>query len=233
MSSQYYTVVCSLPRISAHFKIEETPISRLQLEKRLKLLPAEKYTVAFTLEFLMWTSWFMPYHSVTDLRNAFQDVVRTQSPFLRDMLIWFFDLRSVIAALRMRNDTKEPPENSQEYWITQWEHKLIRNWSEPDFGLKAIYPWFPKMTQDIARKDTVAVEQFLLASIWKYLSVIETGHYFDFEAIIIYVLRWNIIHYWSQFNKEKALTCLNELSNLLLSQQLPKEVILNDKGSVS
>lgn len=230
MTSQYYTVVCSLPKMNSHFKIEKTPISWPQLEKRLKLLPVDKYNVVLKIEFLVWTSWFMPHKPVPELRNVFQNLLSTQSAFLRTMLLWFFDLRSIISALRMRNEKKDPPEHSQEYWITQWNHKLIQNWSEPDFGLKAIYPWLPKIAQEIARKNTVSVEQFLLSYIWNYLSIIETGHYFDFEAIIIYVLRWNIIHYWSKFNKENALNCLNELSNLILSKQLSKEAIWNDKG---
>ncbi|KTD10819.1 V-type ATP synthase subunit A [Legionella gratiana] len=228
MTDQYYTVVCSLPRMKAQFQIEETPISRLQLEKRLKLLPVDKYTLAFTVESLAWTSWFMPQQSVADLRNVFQRVIDSESVFLRDILIWFFDLRSILAAVRMRNDKKEPPENPKECWITRWNYKLLRNWNELDFGLKSIYPWLPKVAVDIAKKDTVAVEKFLLSYIWKYLSMCERGHYFDFEAIIIYLLRWNIIQYWSQFNKVNALNQLNELSNLLLN-----EVILNDKGSVS
>jgi hypothetical protein len=219
--------------MNAQFKIQETPISRLQLEKRLKLLPVDKYTLAFTVESLIWTSWFMPQQSVTDLRNVFQSVIDTQSIFLRDTLMWFFDLRSILAALRMRNEKKEPPENPQECWITRWNHKLLKNWNELDFGLKSIYPWLPKVAADIAKKDTAAVEQFLLSYIWKYLSILETGHYFDFEAIIIYLLRWNIIHYWSQFNKINALNQLNELSNLLLNEKRLNEVILNDKGSVS
>ncbi|MCW8445525.1 DUF2764 domain-containing protein [Fluoribacter gormanii] len=233
MSVQYYTVVCSLPRMNRYFHIQETPISRLQLEKRLKLLPTDKFTLAFTVESLAWTSWFAPHQSMSDLRGAFQNLIDTESVFIRDILIWFFDLRSIIAALRIRNETKEPPENPQEYWITRWNHKLFRNWGEPDFGLKSIYPWLPKVAADVAKKNTVAVEEFLLSYIWKYLSILETGHYFDFEAIIIYLLRWNIIHYWSQFNKDNALTYLNELSTLLLSKQLLHDVILNDKGSMS
>lgn len=233
MTSQYYTVACSLPRMNAHFQIQETPISRVQLEKRLKLLPAEQYTLALTVESLVWTSWFMPQQSVAQLRQVMQNVMSTQSDFVHNTLMWFFDLRSIFAALRMRNAKKEPPENPQDYWITRWNHKLLRNWNELDFGLKSVYPWLPKIAADIARKDTVAVEEFLLSYIWKYLSVLETGHYFDFEAIIIYLLRWNIIHYWSQFNNDSALKQLNELSHSLLNEQLSKEIILNDKRSVS
>lgn len=233
MMPQYYTVVCSLPRMNASFKIQKPPISRLQLEKRLMLLPIEKHTVAVTLESLVWTSWFMPHQPVADLKDRFQHMMETQSIFLQEILTWFFDLRGVFAALRMRNEKKDPPNDPREYWITQWSYKLIRHWNEPDFGLRSRYPWLPKIAQDIARKDTVAVEEFLLSYIWKYLSTIETGHNFDFEAIIIYLLRWNIIHYWSQFDKENALNCLDELSNLLLNKQSLKEIILNDKGSVS
>lgn len=232
MTSQYYTVVCSLPRMNAKFRIQETPISRLQLEKRLKILPSDKYILAFTMEYLVWTSWFMPEKTVADLRAEFEKI-NTQSVFVHDLILWFFDLRGIFAALRLRNEKKELPDHSKNYWITRWDHKLIKNWNEPDFGLKSIYPWLPKVATDIAQQDTIAVEEFLLSYIWKYLSVIETGHYFDFEAIIIYLLRWNIIHYWSQFNKTSTLNPLNDLINLLLSEQLSNDLILNDKGSMS
>lgn len=232
MNTQYYTVVCSLPRMNTNFQIQETPISRMQLEKRLKLLPLDKFTLALSVESLAWASWFMPQQPVASLRNDVQHLLDTQSIFIHDTLTWFFDLRSIFAALRMRNEKKAPPENPQEHWITRWNHKLISNWNELDFGLKSIYPWLPKIAGDIDKKDTISVEGFLLSYIWKYLSSIETGHYFDFEALIIYVLRWNIIHYWSQFNKLNALNSVNELCHLLLSKQLSKEGALNDKGNV-
>lgn len=41
----------------------------------------------------------------------------------------------------------------------------------------------------------------------------QEGHYFDFEALLVYLLRWDIIDYWSKFNKEKVLTCIDELSS--------------------
>ncbi|MFC3909123.1 DUF2764 family protein [Legionella dresdenensis] len=231
MTSQYYTVVCSLPRMNTQFQIQETPISRLQLEKRLKLLPEEQYTLALTVESLVWTSWFKPQQSVAELRPAFQRVMDTQSVFLGDTLLWFFDLRSILAALRLRNEKRELPLNAQECWITRWNHKLLANWHEPDFGLQAIYPWLPKVAHDIAQKDTIAVEEFLLSYIWQHLAIVESGHYFDFEAIIIYLLRWNIIHYWSQFNKDYALKQINELAQIILNKQ--QKIILDDKGRVS
>lgn len=110
MTSHYYTVVSSLPHMNTNFKIQDTPISRLQLEKRLKLLPLEKYTVVFTVEYLVWTSWFMPHQPVSDLRRAFQKLMATESAFLREMLLWFFDLRSVFAALRIRNEKRSCPQ---------------------------------------------------------------------------------------------------------------------------
>ncbi|KTD43632.1 DUF2764 family protein [Legionella parisiensis] len=231
MNSQYYSVVCSLPRLKGTFQIQETPISRLQLEKRLKLLPLDKYKLALTVEDLVWTSWFIPKKPLRDLRNTYQNILKNESHFIIDLTLWFFDLRSILAALRLRDEKKGLPDRSNDDWITRWDYKLVNHWNELDFGLKAVYPWLPKIATDIAKKDTIAVEKFLLTSMWKYLSISETGHYFDFEAIIIYLLKWNIVHYWAGFNERDALNHINDLSQSLLNKQLSNFFILRTKGA--
>ncbi|WP_238400726.1 DUF2764 domain-containing protein [Legionella bononiensis] len=195
MTTQFYTVVSSLPRMSAYFKIKETPISRLQLEKRLKLLPSTQYELLIKIESLVWTSWFQPQHSLNETKMEWLNLPKIDSALVREVIAWYLDLRSILTALRMRNEKKIPPDGTTDYWITRWSYKLKQNWNQPDFGLQAVYPWLPKIAVEIAKDDILAVEEFLLVHIWNYLSIIETGHYFDFEFLIIYLLRWNIIDY--------------------------------------
>lgn len=215
MTTQFYMVASSLPRMDASFKISEPPISRLQLEKRLKLLPEETASLLFAIELLAWTSWFMPKQSVIETRKLYISTLETKSDFISNITNWYLDLRSVLAAIRMRNEKKDPPHDPQNYWITRWEHQLIQKWNEPDFGLKSVYPWVPKITACIEKNDSASVEEFLLAHIWNYLSKMEAGHYFDFEAITVYLLRWNIVNYWSKFNKTKVLECIDVLCDSL------------------
>ncbi|WED43360.1 DUF2764 family protein [Legionella cardiaca] len=219
MTQQFYMIVSSLPRMNTYFKIEETPISRLQLEKRLQPLSEEKRRLLYEIESLLWTSWFKPQQTVNETRKAYQRVLKSDSAFVHNIVTWYLDLRSVFSAIRMRNDKELPPEIPKNYWITRWDRQLIRNWNEPDFGLKFVYPWITRITTELAREDTATVEEFLLAYIWKYLAVIETGHYFDFEALVIYLLRWDIINYWSKFNNANVLNRVNELVDSLIHEK--------------
>jgi hypothetical protein len=222
MTASFYMVVSSLPRLSSHFKVDETPISRPQLEKRLKLLPEESYKLVNELETLVWKSWFLPMQQVSKTKRDFQALYRTDQVFIRNIIQWYFDLRSILSALRMRNAQQSPPEFPQEYWLTRRDYQFIRNWDEPDFGLKSSYPWLSKISADMAINDSAAIEEFLLSYIWRYLSIIETGHYFDLESIVIYVLRWNIMDYWSQFNTVNILESIEDLSKSLIeTQKLP------------
>ncbi|WP_058534975.1 DUF2764 family protein [Legionella saoudiensis] len=216
MSAQFYTVASSLPRLGSSFKIASPPISRFQLEKRLKLLPEKHITQIFAIELLVWRSWFMPQQSVAETRILYQQIIKNQSSFIINLIDWYFDLRSVFAAIRMRNEKKEAPENPHYYWISNWEHRLMQKWHDADFGLKSVYPWLPKVQVDMEKNNTAAIEEFLLAHIWKHLSIIEAGHYFDFEALTIYLLRWNIISYWSSFNKSQTLERIEKLCNSLI-----------------
>ncbi|MDR3502589.1 MAG: DUF2764 family protein [Legionella sp.] len=216
MSTEFYTVASSLPRLGVSFKIATPPISRFQLEKRLRLLPEEQVLQVFAIELLVWKSWFKPQQSVTATRMLYQNIIKNQSPFIINLIDWYLDLRSIFAAIRMRNEKKEVPENPHDYWISHWDHRLMQKWSDADFGLKSVYPWLPKVVSDIEKNNTAAVEGFLLAHIWKHLSIVEAGHYFDFEAITIYLLRWNVVNYWSSFSTSNALDCIEKLCNTLI-----------------
>lgn len=216
MTNQFYMVASSLPRMNASFKIAEPPILRFQLEKRLKLLPEETLRLLFAIELLVWSSWFMPKQSVIETRKLYQNILEAKSPFIMDIINWYLDLRSILAAMRMRKEKKEPPKDPQNYWITRWEHQLIQKWDEPDFGLKSVYPWIPKITNFIEKNDPASVEEFLLTHIWNYLSSMEASHYFDFKAITVYLLRWNIVNYWSKFDKTKVLECIDVLCDSLV-----------------
>lgn len=218
MTTQFYMVASALPRMTASFKVEAPPISRIQLEKRLKLLPTETLNLLYALELLVWQSWFMPQKPFSSTKENYLNLLKIKSPFIHKTVHWFMDLRSLFSALRLRKAVKSPPANPQDYWLSHWNHQLIQHWDEPDFGLKSVYPWLPKVASNLDKEDTTAVEEFLLCHIWSYLSIIELGHYFDFEALIIYLLRWNLIDYWSNFNCVHLSDCFDEMVETLIHE---------------
>lgn len=219
MKTEFITIASSLPRLGDSFKIAEPPISRLQLEKRLKLLPEEYAGLLFKLELLVWHSWFKPQYSVLELKKRYNEVHKTESVFIKDLVDWYLNLRSLIAALRLRLVQQEAPKQPKEEWISTHNHQIIQHWQEPDFGLKALYPWLSTINNALAQKDSAAVEEFVLTHIWQHLICQERGHYFDFENLVIYLLRWDLIQYWSQFNKEKVLQAIDDLCDALIDSK--------------
>lgn len=217
MTSQFYTVASSLPRLNNSFKVSAAPISRAQLEKRLNLLPLKEAGFLFDLEKLVWTSWFMPKMQVIEAVKLHQKIMSNEEPWICQIVDWYLDLRSIFAALRMRHDKKETPKNPNELWICTRAMKLIHHWDEPDFGLKAVYPWIPNIAAAIEHHDVLVVEEFLLNHIWLYLSCCEQSHYFDLEYLVIYLLRWNVVNYWAQFNENKAPALIDKLCMELLN----------------
>ena len=77
-------------------------------------------------------------------------------------------------------------------------------WSEPGFRLEGVYPWVLEADRLLNDRDTVGLERLLLGLVWNKLGRAGEGHYFDFTAVVIYVLRWNIIARWTRNEGSKA-----------------------------
>jgi hypothetical protein len=49
------------------------------------------------------------------------------------------------------------------------------------------------------------------AKIQNGISCVETRHYFDFEAVIIYLNRWSLVDRWARYNGEAAVERFRKL----------------------
>jgi hypothetical protein len=214
----YFTLITSLPRHDRQFKVKQTPLSRIQLEKRLKLLTQAEQHCLNDLVHLVWTSWFALDLPISVTLTKMKTLLALRNPFMDDIVHWFLDIRSLFVALRLRKVQSSPPTNPQDYWYTRWSMRLLTNWDKPDFGLRYVYPWLMDVNTKFSNNDTDDVEDILLTQIWHHLNVIEAKHYFDFEALMIYLLRWNIVNYWSQFNKAKARQRIMALSDQMMAE---------------
>ncbi len=48
------------------------------------------------------------------------------------------------------------------------------------------------------------LERLLLATIWNHLERLSDGHHFDFAAVVIYVMRWDLVARWTGYHGEEA-----------------------------
>lgn len=215
--TSYYMLMTSLPRHNKQYKIKQTPISRIQLEKRLKLLTESERNILTSITYCIWDSWFDPKLPLNETIKKSKMLLLLKNPFIENMIYWFFDIRSVFVALRLRKIQSFTPANPKDLWFTCLSTRLIKNWNIPDFGLKSVYPWLAEISNKMSSKETATVEDIFLTLIWKHLDSIETRHFYDFEALIIYLMRWKIVDYWSSFNEKIASDRVHELTDKILA----------------
>lgn len=223
--SSYYTLMTSLPKLSGNFKVSHLPISQLQLMKRTKLVPDHDKEIVKLLINLTWRDWF---NTETDIKN---DRIMTakmnelHNPFIDELITYVFDIRSILAAIRLRKSNSDSTDNKQTVLLTHWRERILNHWNEPDFGLGSVYPWLSDVIAKQSSNESQLIDEMVITQLWKHLQSIETLHYFDLEALIIYLVRWQIINYWSQFDGEKAFTEIDKQANKQLESQLLNQKI--------
>jgi hypothetical protein len=214
-------LVTSLP---AHknkiFEEKQIPLSRLQLNKRLALLDAKDAEDLLKIERLLHWS-----HIKIDIEQAFvnetiESINSIDNDFIKNIIIWRLELRIILAALRMRHQGQKTPPTKKIFGFDYWYFIMTKYWHEPDFGLAKQLPWLPKVNELLVANKSLQLEKFLLGVVWDHYHQLSLGHYFNFEAVIIYVLRWDIIDRWTRYNKEIALQRFNDLINSELDNKL-------------
>ncbi|WP_226688626.1 hypothetical protein [Ruegeria arenilitoris] len=199
----YIALISSLPGSERLFVAKQPPLSRLRLDRRLTALTPEDARVLKVLEHaLNWGDYDI---GVTDAQaigrcnEALHDI---SQPTLRKMLIERMDLRTVVAALRLRKQGVSPPAGS--FGMGRWARHIPASWNDPSFRLEGPMPWIKEAQQLLDAADPLGLERLLLSVSHKQLKRHAARHYFDFEAVVIYVLIWNIFDRWAQSNAQEA-----------------------------
>lgn len=205
MITKYITLMSSLPDLGNLFGTKQTPISRLRLEERLKLL-SEKDTVLLNqiASLIAWQQQPMERTDaefVKEVNHFFQEV---GNPTLRKIVEYRLNLRTIIAALRRRHRGESNPPIGQPWGIGGWVNYIERHWSEPGFRLEGIFPWVLEANRLLNENDSIGLERLQFGLNWKMLEQVGAGHYFDFEAVVIYLMRWSMVDRWTRYNGEAA-----------------------------
>nr|WP_305907979.1 DUF2764 family protein [Methylomarinum sp. Ch1-1]MDP4520779.1 DUF2764 family protein [Methylomarinum sp. Ch1-1] len=121
------------------------------------------------------------------------------------------ELRTVIAALRKRHQGMKTPPDKSALGVGRWNLFIEKNWEQADFGIGRQLPWLDQANTLIRNQDSLALEKFLLNLVWRHYEQQGNGHYFDFEAVIIYVLRWDVINRWNHYHKQQAVQRFSDI----------------------
>lgn len=199
----YIALVTSLPNPERLFLAKQPPISRLRLDRRLRALETEHRALLAEIEAVMnWKSYGMGDNDQLIRLRVKPLLAELETETLRAIVLQRMDLRATIAALRLRRDGKAAPAIT---WAQcRLTRHIVANWSDPTFKLDSRLPWIRDVAQLLEKKAPQDLERYILDVTYRQLKRHGANHHFDFEAVVIYVLKWNIFDRWARSDARAA-----------------------------
>ena len=203
MTTRYYQLVSALPTVPYFRTAGRLPMSRRRLEQRLQMLePADRTDLQAAESLVAWSR--QPTDRTTaELARLYGQVMADlRSPSLRSIVAFRMDLRTVMVALRLRRRGQSPP---AEIWgLGPYVRTLQSRWSEPEFGLGAVFPWIPQASALLDQGDAMALEGLLMDQSWWALSRVAERAPFGFESVFSTVFKLDMLRRWLSYDAEAA-----------------------------
>ncbi|NEX17917.1 MAG: hypothetical protein C1943_15180 [Halochromatium sp.] len=211
-SDRYLTLLTSLPAHGPLFGATQTPLSRIRLEMRLRWLePQDADDLAMLETLIAWKDQRFEIDDEAVVRQAEQGVTAINNDFARDLASWRLEMRTLVAALRLRHAGGAAPSERRRWGYGRWVPVIRRYWGEPHFRLERVFPWLPEAKRLLERGDALGLERLLLGTVWTHLERISADHYFDFEALVTYVTCWDLVARWTRYDADAALSRFDRL----------------------
>jgi hypothetical protein len=190
----------SLPPMPPRFDVARLPISGPLLEDRLTRIPEADLSLLERMrDFLFWDR--------LDLSATDEDVVARWKEFLattrnemaRQIVAYRMDVRTIVAALRCRRRGLPMPPS-----LSEWLPTIRRNTSEPSLGLGTRFPWIAVVDKHLADGNVDDADRLLLGNIYEQWSRWSAGRPASFEALLLYVARWDVIHRFVSRDRQRG-----------------------------
>jgi hypothetical protein len=208
----YYTLAVSLPALPHFDQAERLPVTREQLQRRLKMLEEGDAEILEEIEsYLFWRE--QPKKECNEeIIKQYRLLMEKEMPLdLQEFILFFMSERTVLVALRRKLRGFAAPKPGEAWGVGRWVQHIEKNWEDPHFGLAAVYPWIVKVRELLYAGETLELERLILNYAWQKLDRLAAGKDFEFAFVVAYLIKWNIIHYWLSFNPEAARVRFEEL----------------------
>lgn len=215
-------LVSSLPSLGKTFQVEMPPISRFQLDKRLKLLtPAHAALLAEIERVLHWDHLNSHYDDGELIESALMLLSKLHEKHfetIRDIIQWRLNFRTLLAALRYRQRGDDNSSLAGTWGVGTLTRHIENHWQHPCFNLQSRYPCLPQAYKQLLQDDTMGLEQTLFNASWEYMHRCASGHFFDFTTVVKYVLMWNILARWSSYDADSGVKNFEDLVSFSMRQ---------------
>ena len=201
-SNSYHMLISSLPVLPPRLDVERLPITFERLQGRLRMLePEDAEEIERLLAVLRWGNQFEEPSDVAVVQRFDALMQGITNPLVRDILAYGMDVRMIAVALRCRRRGLPLPTVG----IGQWFDHIRRHFNQPDFKLGQVFPGISEAEQLLAQGDLLTLyRQYVLGATWAYLKKRAEDYYFSFEAVVLYIARWDIMRRWQQLEAERG-----------------------------
>lgn len=209
----YIMLISGLPRPEALFLAKRPPLSRLKLDRRLRVLAPEDAEVLRLVEHVLdWAALPSTLSEAQIVARARAAMEKIDNETVRSLLRDRLEIRTCVAALRRRHRGEQAPAPGTVWGYGRWVRHIARNWTEPAFRLDGVFPWLREADKLLSAGDTMALQRLVFDQAWTNLRRHAGEHAFDFEAVVIYVLEWDIVDSLVKYDSEVASERFQELT---------------------
>jgi hypothetical protein len=200
----YYMLVSSLPQLPARFDAGRLPISWPTLRNRLRMLEVEDGRVTRQIgQYFLWDRQPID-RTDNEVIDRYCELMETTSNRLvRHLIHSRTEMRLLISAARRKRLGLGPPD-----WATRVVQsdevlgQVRKNWTQPYFGLGVHYRWVESFCRAYDSGDMREAQRVVFNERWNDWTRIAERYTFTFEAIIVYLVRWEIVDRWTSQNTE-------------------------------
>ena len=211
-SQPYFTLLASLPPLPRFDHTERLPITRERLAQRLHMLtPDDAQLYERAAEFLAWQRQSATRTDQEMIANFKKMEAHIAQPRLQSIFDLPIDQRMIMVALRRRFRGLPAPVPGEPWGVGRYVNHIERNWDDPYFKLSAVYPWIVQACTHLEAGETLALERLLKNTLWDHVDRSVPAYEFGFNAVLIYIIKWDILNLWLSYNIEDAKVRFEEL----------------------
>jgi len=200
-SNTYHMLICSLSTLPPRFDVDRLPITLERLQARLRMLePEDAQTVSRMLDILAWSRQGAEATDIAVVQRYSALIQEVTNPLVREVVAANMDVRMILAALRRRRHGLGPPTVGVDPWFAH----IRRHFNQPDFRLGHVFPWILPFAHLLEQGDGLTLYRRVLGETWAYLKKRAEDYDFSFEAVVLYIARWDIIRHWQQLQAERG-----------------------------
>ena len=203
---EYVQLMASLPALGPILAAKTAPINRVRLQARLRqmLRPEHLAEIQAAAGILSWSRQAMLATDADYVRKARNVIPTLKSETVRRLVHDQLEQRTVLAALRRRHAGQDAPAAGEIWGYGRYVDRIRANWREPGFGLGQSLRWVLPAKEKLDKADAAGLERILLETAWRQADGLVGAHDFDFEAVALYVLRWDLLERWTRYDAEAA-----------------------------